>query len=146
MPRTRIPPTYRYVYVNGEPWELVSGEDPEVEELWADSQVSSGWMSFAYRSLGDMMAAQEASQRADEYLKEVHRLAIANTDEKDVNEPLSTPGATSESAEQEHRQAGEAHERTRSRSRSTTDRKASAQCVQRLQRLQSSSELDSGSI
>ena len=36
---------------NGELHELVGGERPDLEELWADSQVSSGWLSAAYRTL-----------------------------------------------------------------------------------------------
>ena len=36
---------------DGELRELVAGERPDLEALWADSQVSSGWLSAAYRTM-----------------------------------------------------------------------------------------------
>ena len=52
LPRGMAGLFLRYVVDgDGELQELVGGERPDLEELWADSQVSSGWLSAAYRTL-----------------------------------------------------------------------------------------------
>ena len=118
-----MPSTYRIRYIVddlGEPWEVVDPPDEcdaasqEMMDLYADSQVSSGWMSMAYRVFPRMMAAERCfgMEKPD-----------VSHDEKSDAAPSKNDDEKSDAASSKH-EAGVlvmaesgASSRTRSRSR-----------------------------
>ena len=70
----------RYVFDgDGEMWELVNGERQEFADFWADSQVSSGWLSAAYRTMKDL--------EPDPAPKKVIDLTVAGPEDGDQGHP-----------------------------------------------------------